>query len=168
MLENIPSSCEDFASRFIPSCQARRNRCMESYGNRLEKNGPNRAQQGVGRPRGWPTPFLGRLGSSLVGALLVGSLCGSWGDGLKLSWHVMWALNPCVTHDMIFCAFILCSLCVFMLFRTCVPAINNSPTLMEFVSNNSYSYYWCLFFKCLCRSCDIYFALNSCQQKGDL
>ena len=88
--------------------------------------------------------------------------------GQKLIWYVIWALNPCVTQDMIFCAFILCSLCFFILFRTCVPAINNSLTLVELISNNSYSYYWCLFFKCLCRSCDIYFALNSCQQKGDL
>ena len=39
-----------------------------------------------------------------------------------------------------FCVSLLCLLHVFMLFPTCVPAINNSPTLVEFVSNNSYHY----------------------------
>ena len=39
-----------------------------------------------------------------------------------------------------FCVSLLCLLRVFMLFPTCVPAINNSPTLVEFVSNNSYHY----------------------------
>ena len=40
-----------------------------------------------------------------------------------------------------FCIFLLCLLRVFMLFPTFVPAINNSPTLMEFVNNNSYHYF---------------------------
>ena len=39
-----------------------------------------------------------------------------------------------------FCVSLLCLLHVFMLFPTCVHAINNSPTLVEFVSNNSYHY----------------------------
>ena len=36
--------------------------------------------------------------------------------------------------------FHLCILHVFILFPTCVPAIKNSPTLVEFVSNNSYHF----------------------------
>ena len=36
--------------------------------------------------------------------------------------------------------FLLHILCVFILFRTCTPEINKSPTLVEIVSNNPYHY----------------------------
>ena len=53
----------------------------------------------------------------------------------------LWALLVSETQDMIFYAFLLCSLVFSFLFQTSVPAINNSPTLMEFVSINPYHYY---------------------------
>ena len=37
--------------------------------------------------------------------------------------------------------FLLHILCVFILFRTCTPEINKSPTLVEIISNNPYHYY---------------------------
>ena len=54
--------------------------------------------------------------------------------------YVKWASFGCVMQAAMFCIFLLCLLRVFMLFPTFVPAINNSPTLVEFVSNNSYHY----------------------------
>ena len=52
----------------------------------------------------------------------------------------LWALLVSETQDMIFYAFLLRSLVFFFVFQTCVPAINNSPTLVEFVSINPYYY----------------------------
>ena len=51
----------------------------------------------------------------------------------------LWVLLVSETHDMIFYAFLLRSL-VFSFVKTCVSAINNSPTLVEFVSINPYYY----------------------------
>ena len=41
-----------------------------------------------------------------------------------------------------FCVSLLCLLRVFMLFPTCVPANQESPKLVEMVSNKPYSYVW--------------------------
>ena len=62
-----------------------------------------------------------------AGALYVSFLC-----QMCLVWM-------CNADSDVLCIFVASSAC-FMLFPTCVPAINNSPTLIEFVSNNSYHY----------------------------
>ena len=48
----------------------------------------------------------------------------------------------CVTQRWIFYAIVLCLLSVFSLFRVWVPAIQESPKLVEMVSNKPYSYVW--------------------------
>jgi len=99
-------------------------------------------QQGVGRPRGSTDPRVQPLALPFIldtarwGPILCMSV-----PGLCTSvFSVKWALLLSVTQDAIFCGFLLHILCVFILFPTCVPAINNSPTLMKFISNNSYYY----------------------------
>jgi hypothetical protein len=55
-------------------------------------------------------------------ALLVGSLCGFVGVGLKLWWFSM-SCGPffIMMQDRIFCVLLLCPLHVFRLFQTCIP-----------------------------------------------
>ena len=62
-----------------------------------------------------------------VGALYVSFLC-----QMGLFWMCNAGCNVLL--------FLLCLLRVFMLFPTCVPANQESPKLVEFVSNNSYHY----------------------------
>ena len=62
-----------------------------------------------------------------------------------LGWSVCsvkWASFGCVTQTSMFCVILLCLLRVFMLFPTCVPANQESPKLVEMVSNKPYSYVW--------------------------
>ena len=63
--------------------------------------------------------------------------------GLHMSvFSINWALFVSVTRDRIFSAFVLRLLFVFILFRVWVPAIQDSPKLVEMVSNNPYNYIW--------------------------
>ena len=72
-------------------------------------------------PGGPPLVYVG------AGALYVSFLC---------QMGLFWMCNTAA----MFCVSLLCLLHVLVLFTTCVSAINNSPTLVEFVSNNSYHY----------------------------
>ena len=67
-------------------------------------------------------------------------------------WSGLWASFAHVTQDTIVYDFYLRIRHVFILFPTCVPAIQESPKLVEFVSNNSYHYCCCSFFMSLCRN----------------
>ena len=60
-----------------------------------------------------------------------------------LVWSGLWALFVGVTQRRIFCAFVLCLSSVFALFRVWVPAIQESPKLVEIVSIKPYNYFWC-------------------------
>ena len=53
---------------------------------------------------------------------------------------VLWALFVSVTQDWIFCAFVLRLLLISFLFHVWVPAIQESPKLVEMVRNEPYSY----------------------------
>ena len=113
---------------------------------------------------GWPhlVGFGHRLwpGDWHVGPLLCTSV-----PGLCMSvCSINWALFVSVTHDWIFCAFVSRLLCVFVLFRVWVPAIQDSPKLMEMVSNRPYNYIWCSNVMKRCRSWRLYFWLKDHQQ----
>ena len=122
---------------------------METYGNRLMLI------------RSFFPPKLGRFGAKVGPADPVVRPAHEWRPSRRLaSWTLPGGPPTCVCRcgalfvsflcqmglflmcnaAAMFCVSLLCLLCVFMLFPTCVPAINNSPTLMEFVSNNSYHY----------------------------
>ena len=65
--------------------------------------------------------------------------------GFLLSvYSVLWALFVSVTQGWIFCAIVLRLLSIFALFRVWVPAIQESPKLVEMVSIKPYNYFWCL------------------------
>ena len=100
------------------------------------KLGPVGARRGSADPRVPPLapPFI--LDTARWAPILCTSV-----PGLCTSvFSVKWTLLLSVTQDAIFCGFLLRILCVFILFPTCVPAINNSPTLVKFISDNSYHY----------------------------
>ena len=78
-----------------------------------------------------------RLGHCLVGPQLVYVGAGALYVSFLCQMCLSWMCNAAA----MFCVSLLCLLRVFILFLTYVPAINNSPTLVEFVSNNSYDYY---------------------------
>ena len=67
-------------------------------------------------------------------------------------WSGLWASFACVTQHWVFCAVVLRLLSVFALFRVWVPAIQQSPKLMEMVRNKPYNYFWCLKVMKRCRS----------------
>ena len=90
-----------------------------------------------GRPTGATPRAAFRPGHCQVGPQLVYVGVGA----LFVSFLCQMGLFLMCNAAAMFCVSLLCLLCVFMLFPTCVPAINNSPTLVEFVSNNSYHYY---------------------------
>ena len=73
-----------------------------------------------------------RPGHCLVGPQLVYVGAGALYVSFLCQMGLFWMCNALA----MFCASLLCLLRVFMLFPTCVPVINNSPTLVEFVSNN--------------------------------
>ena len=58
----------------------------------------------------------------------------------------------CVTQHWIFCSIVLRLLSVFALFWVCVPAIQESPKLVEIVRNKPYNCFWCLKAMKRCRS----------------
>ena len=65
---------------------------------------------------------------------------------LGLDWSVwsgLWALFVGMTQCRIFCAFVLRLSSVLALFRVWVPAIQESPKLVEMVSIKPYNYFWC-------------------------
>ena len=125
-----------------------RNRCRGAVGDcrrKLGLIGPNR---GSATPLLMPFwPIFGRRVP--CGLLMLVSGCILRGMPVCFG---LWALLVSEMQDRIFRAFLWCLLCVFLLSRTCVPTISNSPTLVKFVSNNSYHYCWCSIFKTLCRS----------------
>ena len=89
-------------------------------------------QRGFGRPWGLADPRVPPLAPPFIldTARWAPILC-TLVSGLCTSvFSVKWALLLSVTQDAIFCGFLLHILCVFILFPTCVPAINNSPTLV--------------------------------------
>ena len=66
-----------------------------------------------------------------------------------LGWSVcssLWALLVGMTLRWIFCAIVLHLLSVSALFWIWVPAIQESPKLVEMVSNKPYNYFW--WFEC--------------------
>ena len=67
-------------------------------------------------------------------------------------WSGLWALFVGMTQRRIFCAFVLRLSSVFVLFRVWVPAIQESPKLVEMVSIKPYNYFWCLKVMKRCRS----------------
>jgi hypothetical protein len=69
-----------------------------------------------------------------------------------LVWSGLWASFACVTLRQIFCAIVLRLLSVFALFRVWVPAIQESPKLVEMIRNKPYNYFWCLKVIKRCRS----------------
>ena len=98
-------------------------------------------QHGAGRPCGSAGPRVAprvdfRPGHCQVGPQLVYVSAGALYVSFLCQMGLFWMCNTAA----MFCVSLLCILRVFMLFPTCVPAINNSPTLVEFVSNNSYHY----------------------------
>jgi hypothetical protein len=106
------------------------------------KIGQPRRHPGSTDPGGWPTP------SGASSAPLSPWLASMWAlvtivDDLrpvKAICSARWALFVSVTLGAILCVFLLRLLRVFLLFHPWVPKINDSPTLVEFVSNNSYHY----------------------------
>ena len=101
-----------------------------------------RRRHGAGRPCGSAGPRVQPLAPPFVldTARWAPNLCMSVPRHCTSVFYVKWVSFGCVTQAVMFCIFLLCLLRVFMLFPTCVSAINNSPTLVEFVSNNSYHY----------------------------
>ena len=57
-------------------------------------------------------------------------------------WSSLWALFVGMMQRRIFCAFVLRLSSVFGLFRVWVPTIQESPKLVEMVSNKPYNYFW--------------------------
>ena len=108
----------------------------------------------IGPSRGSAEPLLAPFGPIFGRCIPCGLLMGIAGC-TGWSWVVLACYlspNPCITQDVIFFMFLLCSLRIFFIFWTCVPAINDSPILVELVSDNSYHYWWYSIFKCLWRS----------------
>ena len=58
-------------------------------------------------------------------------------------WSGFWALFVGMMQRRIFCAFVLRLSFVFALFRVWVPAIQESPKLVEMIRNKPYNYFWC-------------------------
>ena len=58
-------------------------------------------------------------------------------------WSGLWALFVGMTQCRMFYAFVLRLSSVFALFRVWVPAIQESPKLVEIVSIKPYNYFWC-------------------------
>ena len=111
------------------------------------------ARVGSAEPLVRPAPPCRLSPPPSSGSLPGGSWCQVVGAGawmVSLVYHVGPFCLCYARRDLL--RLLLRTLHVFMLFLTCVPAINNSPTLVEFVSNNSYHYCWCSLFECLCRS----------------
>ena len=67
-------------------------------------------------------------------------------------WSSLWAILVGMMQRRIFCAFVLRLSSVFVLFRVWVPAIQESPKLVEMVSINPYNYFWCFKVMKRCRS----------------
>ena len=67
-------------------------------------------------------------------------------------WSSLWALFVGMTQHRIFCAFVLRLSSVFALCRVWVPAIQESPKLVEMVSITPYNYFWCFKVMKRCRS----------------
>ena len=133
------------ANRSVPA--------LSKYGNIVHRLGEDQDdlpakvevdwhQSGAGRPCGSAGPRVAPLAPPRVldTARWAPNLCMSVSGLCTSNFYVKLASFGCVTQAAMFCIFLLCLLRVFMLFPTCVLAINNSPTLMEFISNNSYHY----------------------------
>ena len=93
-------------------------------------------QKGFGRPPGAASHTAFRSGHCQVCSQLVYVGDGDLYVNFLCQMGLFWMCNAAA----MFCVSLLCLLRVFMLFPICVPAINNSPILVEFVSNNSYHY----------------------------
>ena len=81
-----------------------------------------------------------------------------------LFWSGLWVLFVGMTQCRIFCASVLRLSSVLALFRVWVPAIQDSPKLVEMVSNKPYNYIWCLNVMKRCRNWRLYFRLKDHQQ----
>ena len=112
------------------------NRLWEDRIKLPAKNQRERLTSGVGRP---PLAAIGHR-PSLVHCLVGPDVRWSVAGFVWSVWSGLWASFAHVTQDTIVYDFCLRIRRVFVLFRTCAPAINSSPTLVEFVSNNSYHY----------------------------
>ena len=125
-----------------------RNRCTGAVGICSRRMGLFWPTRGSAEPK-WRSPRPAFLRTTdrwalvlILGCILLGTPISSGSGALLLSeTHVQDIL--CISSVFT---------CVFLLSRICVPTINNSPTLVKFVSNNSYHYCWCSIFKTLCRS----------------
>ena len=111
-------------------------------------------QSRFGRPIGSAGPTLPPLATAfgwVTGRWVLGSF--ALGPGFDTSvCSVLWALFVSVTQDWVFCAIVSRLLYVFALFRVWVPAIQESPKLLEMVRNKPYNYFWCLNVMKRCRS----------------
>ena len=93
---------------------------------------------GVGRPPRAASGHRPSLVHCLVGPDVRWSV-----PGLGWSiWSSLWASFACVTQRQIICAMALRLLSIFALFRVWVSAIQDSPKLVEIVSNKPYNYIW--------------------------
>ena len=79
-------------------------------------------------------------------------------------WSGLWALFVGKMQRWIFCSSVLRLLFVFALFQVRVPAIQESPKLVEMVSIKPYNYFWCSKVMKRCRSWRLYFWLKDRQQ----
>ena len=116
---------------------------------RTTPHSPPTLSTSLGRALTWvqPTLWFGRPmsaasraafspGHCLVGPHLVYVSAGALYVSFLRQMDLFWMCNAA----MMFCVSLLCLLCVFMLFPTCVLVNQESPKLVEFVSDNSYHY----------------------------
>ena len=101
-------------------------------------------QQGFGRPLGSADPRVPPLALPFVldTARWAPILCMSVLGLHRSVFSVKWAHLVSVTHDEVFCVFLLCLVLVFSLFRIWVPANQESPKLVELIRIKSYNYVW--------------------------
>ena len=111
-------------------------------------------QSGAGRPLGLAGRQVPPLASPFVldTARWAPILCMSVLGLYTSVFSVKWAHLVSVTHDEVFCVFLLCLVLVFSLFRIWVPANQESQKLVELIRIKSYNYVWCLIDRKSCES----------------
>ena len=145
------------ANRSVPT--------LNKYGNIVHRLGVDQIefpakdeagwrQRGFGRPWGLADPRVPPLAPPFVldTAWWASILCTSVPRPYTSVFSVKWALLVSVMHDEVFCVFLLRLMLAFSLFRVWVPANQESPKLVEMVSNKPYNYIWCLNVMKRCKS----------------
>ena len=118
------------------------NRLLDDKHELPAKTEANWRRSGAGRPCGSAGPQVSPLALPFVldTAKWAPNLCMSVPGLCSSIFFVKWAHFVGETQDEVFCVFLLRLVLVFSLFRVWVPANEESPKLVEFVSNNSYYY----------------------------